>query len=197
MLPDFPRIKKEWTQVFHLHINTLMNQDTVLSRIRRVHHFEGNRMAVKTVEGESEVSNYKLYSSKMEGKAQDIIEKGPKAFFEQAEKTAEELKRHQAGALLSKMDEISSKTGNVVDGQGQPFSPDLLLRVLEKVHIDFDDNGNPMMPTLMVSPELGERIKGKLPDWEKDLEHKKKFDELIERKRKEWNDRESHRKLVD
>ena len=53
------------------------------------------------------------------------------------------------------------------------------------------------MPQLVVSPQMGATLREKIPEWEKDLEHKKKFDELIEKKRKEWNDRESHRKLVD
>jgi len=48
-----------------------------------------------------------------------------------------------------------------------------------------------------VSPNLGAKLKEKLPEWEANSEYKKRFEDLIERKRKEWNDRESNRKLVD
>jgi hypothetical protein len=84
-----------------------------------------------------------------------------------------------------------------VNGKGQPFTFELFLETLEKISIDFDDQGNPYLPTVVVSPELGAKLKSKLPEWEANPDYDKRFKELIERKRKEWNDRESHRKLVD
>jgi hypothetical protein len=107
------------------------------------------------------------------------------------------MKKQQAQLFFTKIEEATEKTGNIVDGKGKPFSPEFFLEALDKILIEFDDQGQPYLPTMFVSPELGNRIKDKLPEWESDPNHKKQFDELINKKRAEWNDRESHRKLVD
>jgi len=44
---------------------------------------------------------------------------------------------------------------------------------------------------------MGAKIEERIPEWEANPDYKKQFEEVIEAKRKEWNDRESHRKLVD
>ena len=92
---------------------------------------------------------------------------------------------------------VTTKTGNVVDAEGKPISYELLLRTLETIQLDFDDNGNPLMPTMVVSPEQYEKMKEKIVEWENDPECNKQFEKIINQKRKEWHDRESNRKLVD
>ncbi|MCK4818719.1 hypothetical protein KA005_23305, partial [bacterium] len=94
------------------------------------------------------------------------------------------------------LNEVTAKTGNVVDAGGQPLSHELLLKTLETIQLDFDDNGKPIMPTLVVSPQQYEKIKVKNIEWENDPECQKQFEQMMNRKRKEWHDRESNRKLV-
>jgi hypothetical protein len=90
-----------------------------------------------------------------------------------------------------------NKTGNVISGKGKPFTFDHFLEALEKMLIDFDEDGNPFMPSILISPEDWERIKSDFPKWDTDPENKKKIQSIINKKRDEWYDRESHRKLVD
>jgi hypothetical protein len=198
MLPDFPKIKKKHVEAIDKYLGELVNQDPLFSGIRVEHHFEGSRMSYKTVNGEpNETKYHQVASSEFQVKREDIIAKGAMAYVENLRAAAEEMKRQKAGYLFEKMKEVTDRTGNVVNGKGQPFSFELFAELVNKIWIDFDEDGKPIMPTMVVPPELGEKLRVILPEWEKKPEYKKTIDEIIDRKRKEWNDRESHRKLVD
>lgn len=196
MLPDFPRIKKKHGEAINKYLRNLMRQDILFSDIREEQQFEGNRMEIKTETGEIDRTEYKQLSTSYNIKREDVITKGPAAFIENIHTMAEEVQKQKAKLFFDKMHEITKKTGNIIDGKGQPFTHEMFLDTLRKIWIEFDDEGKPMMPTMIVSPELGSKIKERLPEWEANSEYKKQFEEVMEQKRKEWNDRESHRKLV-
>jgi hypothetical protein len=160
-------------------------------------HFEGNRMASTSQDGFSEESEYAEISGGIEVKREEIISKGLSAFEGTLINAAEQIKKQKAELLLNKIKEISEKTGNVANGQGKPFSFELFLELLEKMQIDFDESGNPSIPTLVISPKQAAFLKEKMPEWERNEAYQKKYKEIIDKKRVEWNDRESNRKLVD
>jgi len=197
MLPDFPKIKKKHVEAINKLLKEAIQRDPLFSGIREEHHFEGSRMSYKTVDGEANETDYQMASSEFEVKRQDVIAKGAMAYVENIRAAAEEMKKQKAHYFFEKMKEVTDKTGNIVDGKGRPFGFELFVESIRKIWIEFDEDGNPMMPTMVVSPEIGEKLRVLLPEWEKNPECKKIIDEIIESKRKQWNDRESHRKLVD
>ena len=197
MLPDFPKIKRKWSAMFVRMIKERVHQGSIVSQIRKVRHFEGDGMTVTDSTGETEESNYELFSGALEVNHQDLIERGPIALVEGLKKLAEELSSQQSKMVFERLNQTTDKTGNIVDAGGQAINPNLLLQMLERIEIDFSEDGQPRFPTLVVSPENYDKLREKMLEWEKDEHYKRKFDELIERKRQEWHDRESHRKLVD
>jgi hypothetical protein len=197
MLPDFPKIKEKFREAINRYLQDVVQQEPLLSQFRQERHFEGNKMSSKTEKGELEESSYKEVSVEYSINREDVITKGPMAFIENIQKVAEDIKEQQAKLMLDKLKEVTDRTGQVVDGKGQPFSHQLFMEMLGRIQIDFDDQGNPYLPTVIVPAEMAAKLKDTLPEWEANPEYKKRFDQLIERKRKEWSDRESHRKLVD
>lgn len=197
MLPDFPKTKRKLGEAIDKYLQYLIRQDPLLSEIREERHFEGNRMSSITENGQLGQSAYEEISAGYSIRREDIIVKGPMAFVENIHSVAEKMKKQKAKLLFDKFKEVTDKTGNIVDAKGRPLTFKLLMQLLEKISIDFDDHGNPFLPTLVISPAMGAKLKHKLPEWEANPEYKKKLEELIARKREEWNDRESHRKLVD
>jgi hypothetical protein len=198
MLPDFPKIKKKHVEAISRLLKEALQQDPLFAGIREEHHHEGTRMSYKTVDGEADETDYSaVVSSEFLVKREDVIAKGAMAYVENIRTAAEEMKKQKASFFFDKMKEVTDKTGNVVDGKGQPFSFELFVDSIRKIWIEFDESGKPHMPTMVVSPEIGERLRVLLPDWENNPVYKKIIDEVIEQKRKVWNDRESYRKLVD
>jgi hypothetical protein len=91
-------------------------------------------------------------------------------------------------------EEISSATeltGNTVDARGSKFNPELILDMLEKIEIRFDENGEPILPQIHVSPETYKQIKDK----NYTPEQEKRHNEIIENKKKIWYAKKRYRKL--
>ena len=197
MLPDFPTIKSEIAYFVNQVLRAMARDEPLLSQIKQEHHLEGDKWLSYTVDGEADASKYLEGTGEFTITRQDIISKGPAAFIESVRSAAEQLKEQQAKMVFKKLDEITSKTGNVVKGTGAPFTPEDMFRALEKVHIDFDEEGKPHMPTMVVSPQLGAYIKVKLPEWKANDTYNKKFDDILRKKKAEWHAREDRRKLVD
>ncbi|MHB9041019.1 MAG: hypothetical protein ACYC4T_10250 [Melioribacteraceae bacterium] len=82
-------------------------------------------------------------------------------------------------------------TGNKVDARGSKFNPEFLLEMLEKIEIRFDENGEPIMPQLHVSPETYKQIK----DFNYTPEQEKRHKDIIENKKKLWYAKKCYRKL--
>ena len=94
--------------------------------------------------------------------------------------------------LFERIGSLSEAAGTTVDARGEPLSYELLLRGLEKIEIDFDENENPILPTMFVGPDLHAAWQKLAPPTES---QQRAFSELIERKKREFNDRRRHRKL--
>lgn len=93
--------------------------------------------------------------------------------------------------IFGRMNEILEEAGQVVDANGQPLSVAWVLQALEKVQIDFDEDGNAKMPILIVHPDARKRLAETPPT----PEEEKQLEALIERKRQEFNARRRVRKL--
>jgi hypothetical protein len=88
--------------------------------------------------------------------------------------------------------QLSDAAGTSIDAKGRPPSHELFLEMIEKIDIEFDKDDKPIMPTLVVNPEMAEVLR-KLPP--PTPEQEKKHQDLMSRKRQEYNDRRRHRKL--
>lgn len=197
MLPDYPNIKRKIQKKFVQAIQNEIKKDPLLSQIRFHQVHEGDVLTFSDIDGYSENIEYKLISTKFEISKEEIIDKGPDAYFSRIGEIAKEMAKQQSQLVLKRIGKITERTGHIVDAKSKPLSPQLILQLLEKVAIDFDEYGNPIFPALVLHPDQYEKIKDEIPKWEADPELRKKHGELIEKKRKEWIDRENRRKLVD
>lgn len=74
---------------------------------------------------------------------------------------------------------------------------DDILNTWSNMQIDFGPDGLPQWPQIVVSPEAHAELAQKMPQWLKDAECRRKWAELTNQKRKDWDEREARRKLVD
>jgi hypothetical protein len=197
MLPDYPRLKGRLKEKFEAMVSEKIQEEPLLSQIRRTIVHEGNIFAVTSYEGYSTKSEYEQFASGFNIDVDTIIEKGPNAFYEKVPSLSREIADKMAHQTISTMEKVTEATGNVVTGK-EGITPNLILDTLEKIEIGFDESRNPIMPTIVMSPQDFEIFKSKEKEWEAQapaIEARRK--EIIEKKRKEWVDRESRRKLVD
>lgn len=197
MLPDFPKIKNKWSTWFYNKILQKSRQVSFLAQIRRVTHFEGDGTRTTDVEGRTESSRYDTLSGMLEINRKDLIDQGPVGLSKEMDKLAQEFANQQITSVLERIRESTERTGNVVNAAGQSFNPEHFLSLLEKIEIEFDDDGRHNTLSLVGPPGFQNQLDAKMNVWMKDASFKNKHDEIMNKKRQEWYDRESNRKLVD
>ena len=193
MLPDWPNLKRLWEERFRRLLNERMVQGPLASLTTRIKYFEGDTSEIIDSIGQTQERSPKLLASSFEVDRQDLIERGPVAFWDTFSRLANDLASQMSSGILDEVNQVTEKTGNVVNIGGSDIALDTILQMLAKIEMDFDEEGRPQFPTLVTSSETFE----KLSKLQQDEHYRRKLDRIIEQKRREWIDRESHRKLVD
>lgn len=197
MLPDYPKAKKKIQKIFNKHMKESSEKQLGPFReSQRLTIHEGNKMMTESEGGAVDVSSLRKFEETIEISLDEMNKLTHEELLSKFTEAAESVGRKISDFSFDRIKEITDKTGNIVNAKGRPFSPDLFLEMLEKIWIDFDENGKPQYPTVVVAP-------GQVNYYEKAMQEifekedlKKRHDEIIEAKRKEWHERENNRKLV-
>lgn len=194
MIPDFPKVKFKLQEFWNIYLYQKHQEKLGFwSSLPSRRHHEGSGWHLYRSNGTSESIEYTQMSTRFEVNLKDV----PNLTFEDIRKkfdlVAEDMASQMSQGLFQKIISSAQK----IDGKNQTFGIDMLLEALESIDIDFDNMGNPSSLSVIIPPQIAEKMKNDLPNWEKDPEHNARYEEIISRKRIEWRDRESNRKLVD
>ena len=103
-------------------------------------------------------------------------------------KIAIEFERQISSAMMVHISESAKHAGNVVSGE---LSFDTINDMVENTHFSFDENGNPNI-SFVTSPDMVDKIKAL---GSPTAEQQRRFDEIIAKRRDEWNARRHNRRL--
>jgi hypothetical protein len=192
MLPEFPKARSKmidlWNTAF---FNGLNGSDAFLAQIAVRVQKEGHTAQIGG--GNME---YKRCSVDFSFKTKDAEGMSVEEFFGSPFKLGAQMAGQQMQTVFEKM-KTPSPHGMPLAWKVGELKFDQILEVWEKMEIDFDDDGKPRWPTIVLQPDAQAEIQVKLPKWHEGPEFRKKWAELIERKRKEFDEREARRRLVD
>jgi hypothetical protein len=198
MLPDYPELKRKLNEKFEGMVKAEIEKEPLLSRIRKNIIHEGDALVVTSSDGYSSQTTFPTFESEFNISYEDLLRKGPEAYFEKKVAVAKDMASKLVGNVYAKMNEVTERTGNVVSAKkGEGITPQLILDLLEKMEINFDETGNPIMPEIHLSKEDYEKLNWQKIDPKTIAEIERRRREIIDKKRKEWIDREGNRKLVD
>lgn len=191
MLPNFFEVNLVIRERIQELIKIRIQQKTGAFDVPKKLIFEGDHFGIIREDGKEEIEPLKrLEGSKII--TNENLKSDPNVIQDTIESLSEELARQQSQLVIEEM----GKTPNQIDGKGRPII-ETFFEALEKIWIDFDENGAPLFPTLIMGPELYEKSKDTFIAAENDPEIKKRFEALMDKKKREWLDRESTRKLVE
>ncbi|MFG1799503.1 hypothetical protein ACGFI4_04905 [Micromonospora carbonacea] len=195
-LPDYPSLKQDISAILSEVVERYRDaQLGPFARSPRMHYHEGDTADFSTVQGEVKDVEFRDFSLEQRLTLsalptmthEEIL--GIMASFgsDFGSKVARSFHEHLGQTL-----EEAGQTVSIEDG---PIDADFLLRVLESLEIDFDDNGNPNpLDFVGGSGEVRRKI---LQIQSEDERFQEKSKEIMDRKREQWSARESNRKLVD
>jgi len=198
MLPDFPKLRIELSRKLRSDFEKQTHvQAPLVAEVKVVAQHEGSGGTYEREDGEVKRITPKQVSVPLDW----TFSSGPTFTYEEALKiinnAAEKMAREQTRSLFAAVDEAVNEVGNALDAKGQPISAELILKMWERMHFDFDKQGKPKMPTLVFNPIQTEKVKDQLERLHKEPQLIKRRKEIMNAKLVDYYDRESRRKLVD
>lgn len=197
-LPLYPQLKIELSDWFLEIVEGAARSELgpFADSPRFIQH-EGTTHNYTTVQGDERSSDYQDMQVEAELRLSEVPSMDFASVLRLLIEKGRELGAQQARYHFGVLNEVIEETGNIVDGKGQPVTLDLLLETIEKLHISFDDAGNPRMPTIIVGPRMAPRFQEIMRKADSDENAKARLNEIMERKRVEWDEEQDRRKLVD
>jgi hypothetical protein len=190
MLPEFPRgheaIQKVWNKLMFA---ALGFSDPLMSQIPIRPQKEGNRAAW----GDSPIT-YKKKS--VSYKWSPELGKGipTETYFGMPLELGKEMALKQAKDVFTLIETPTPHTGTIGKDEG-PLNLDLWISKMDSFEINFDENGVPLWPQFFLTKdaqaEIVQSMRSPTP------EQLQKLSELVAKKRREFDEREARRRLVD
>ncbi|HXR04346.1 MAG TPA: hypothetical protein VN836_06520 [Verrucomicrobiae bacterium] len=192
MLPEFPKARRKmldlWNTAF---FNGMNGCDPFLSQIPVRVQKEGD--AAHTGGGEMD---YKLCSVNFSFPARDAQGMSEEEFLGAPFRLGTQMAGEQAKIVFDKL-KTPSPHGMPLEWKIGELQFDQVLAIWEKMEVNFGSDGMPQWPSIVLQPEARAELLEKLQKWHNDPECRKKWEDLVLRKRKEFDEREAHRRLVD
>lgn len=108
----------------------------------------------------------------------------------------EELGQQQSKLIFQQIDEAATLAGNVGDSS-KPFK-EQFFDMIQRMDMDFRSDGSPVEQVLVVGSEEGKlKMQKQLDELFSDSESRNRFESIMHQKKREWDDREAARNLVD
>lgn len=197
MLPDILSLKNEISKLlraaFKQRVNAYMG---AINEAPRYFIKEGKRPITIRPDGRTDETELKQASAEASVRLDEVPNLSFQDRLTKLDEAAREVARQISEHAFGQINEAVERVGNVIDGGGKPLTPDVLLNVYEKIHLDFDANGNPRELTMVIPPGMEQRAKEALERLHQDPEYSTRFKKIIDKKRMEWRDRETARRLV-
>jgi hypothetical protein len=183
VLPDYPELKAELQKLIVARLKLLERQKAApLSELRPMMMHEGKAMSFTRADGSKDKIVPKLMEATLNEKLQEA---------------ADQLATQKVQLFTKVFEEATDAIGNVVKTDGKPFDSTHLYQMIEKVQIDFDSTGRPIMPSFVVGRgEQIDQVRAVMTQIDADDVLRAKFEKLLVKKREEWRAREADRKLV-
>lgn len=196
MLPDFPTLKNKMMLLREARMKEIRRrQGGPFSQAKIVDIEEGDRIVTIDHEGFQSNVRMKTHSARITVTNQEfenMTQAQIEAKFDQA---ALQLGIQAEGTMIDAIDEAVERSGNVLKRVGG-FTIASYLDSLEQIDIYFDELGNPTIPTIVCGKKMQEEMKRVFAE-PHSVADQKRYQQIIEKKREDWRDRENSRKLVD
>ena len=197
MLPDYPDIKNKIEKRLHIRMKNVMLASMVpFAQVPRSRVFEGDKLVLVREDGSLERTELRKVEVIRQVEFKEVERMTPKMVIQRIDEVARDMGFQQSKVFFEEVNKAVHRSGNIIDVGNRPFCADDYFKMLEMLQIDFGENGEPFMPTIVAGDKVSEGISKVLQEVNSDPSLRKRKQEIVERKREQWRDRESDRKLV-
>jgi hypothetical protein len=195
MIPRIAKLDKEFADAVRTYIQARSRRRGILNQIAShvIHEGTSNSISRSPVENEPT----KMFEAGAETKIDftEIESVDANYILNKANELADQFERHFSIHVFETMDDATKKTGLRYDGGGRPLTNEVLMEALSRMYMDFDKSGNPDV-SIVTSPVMAATFQKLEAEIDEDPALRKRWDEMMEKKRDEFRTREINRNLV-
>lgn len=195
MLPDFPETKRLFSRFFQTYMRLKIREISPYSAVQTRYLHEGRAMKITRADQSESASGLEQLSAYIEVKSDEIENLTFDRAIEKHEAMIADLVRKQTRFIRERMTSEIPES-QTLDAKGRKFEGQVVIDLLEKMQIDFYPDGTPHKIFVDGPFFTPERMAVVDKEFESDPELKRKFEEMMAKKKEEWRDREADRKLV-
>ncbi len=197
MLPDFPEIKQKIAERLNQYFVQAEKQYSgFISEIPQKKIMEGKSSKLVRENGQLVDNKTKELSVKIEIPKHKFENLNPTEILELINDAAKQMSDQKSIMVFDGIKNAVEEVGNNIDLKGKQFKIQDFFKMLETIWVEFDSEGKAYFPTLVINPATADSINKEMKKLEDDHDTQKQFNEIIGKKRLEWNERENNRKLV-
>ncbi len=197
MLPDYPESKRKLRERLFVYLRERVKQGLgVLADVPPHCLFEGSAMVVEGSRKGNRPRPFKRLSGKAVFSSEEIATLTLPGAIARIEDMARQISEGQSEHSFRVIAEDLEEAGQGVDARGRALTPEVFFEVLEKIQMDFDEQGRAKLPTLVVGPALAQRASETFSKIQSDPECQQRMEGILRRKKADFDVREAARDLV-
>lgn len=198
MLPDYPDVKAAVSRRLNLFLRrrAQMHRGGALSEVRNIRMHEGDTSGVVQEDGAKRETNFRETSAEVVITAAELPNLKFSDLLERLDRVAKSLGEQQAKLVFEDIAAAVKGKENEIDMKGEKFSSETMMRAIKAIRLDFDEKGNPIMPTMVIGAGMVPIIEAAQKQFDGDADAQRRWKALLADKRDEWRAREADRNLV-
>jgi hypothetical protein len=199
MLPDLTSFKRSLAERLRRDFEArVLHHAPLMAEIKTHRQREGNRYSYEAHDsGDIRRETFKTFRTPITTGIFPAPIEQEHEIAEKLDQSARDMAKQHMRLLFTTVTESSERAGTTYNAKGKPFDFDMFLGVLENLWIDFDEQGQPIYPTIvMMHPDQLKALASKFAAWEKDAALMARWRAVIDCKKDEWRARDHLRKLV-
>jgi phenylalanine-4-hydroxylase len=195
MLPDFPETKRLFSRFFRTYMRRKVREVSPYGAVQTRYLHEGRAMKITRADRSESTSSMEELSVHLEIKFDEIESLTLQKAIEKHDAMIADMVQKQTHFVRERLSSEIPES-QTLNAKGRKFDAQVVIEMLEKMQIDFYPDGTPheiFVDSPLFTPE---RMAAVDKEFESNPELKRKFDEMMEKKKEEWRAREADRKLV-
>jgi hypothetical protein len=195
MLPRIAKLDKEFYDAIRAYIQARSRSRGILSEISSHVIHEGTSNSISRGPSENEPTKMFEAGAETQFHFDDIESVDENYIVNKADELADQFERQFSTHLFETMDDVTKKTGLRYDGGGRPLTNDALIEALSGMNMEFDESGKPAI-SIVAAPAMAATFQRLEAEMEENPVLRKRWDDMIEKKRDEFRTREINRNLA-
>ncbi len=196
MLPQFPKTQKLIDELANeAMFDAMYEAGPLLLEIQSYQQNEGRKGSFQIDSGEIEQIDFKKTSVEMSSPAKPGQGESLNEILAMTARGGAEMGRKMQDTILQSVEAATEKVGNVIQIRNNEITPEAFLETMEKVEIDFDEDGR-SRSSWFLPPAMAAEFHKNYETWQQDPILRAKLAALEEKKKEQFRARETSRRLA-